>query len=340
VTWMAWRLQRSVFLLFVVMAVVLIGFVIANGLHTESLLHQWNSATCYGTRHGYITKSQVQCGTIFHQFAQSTTYDRYFAMAGGLLCGVLGLLLGVNLVASEIDRKTVRTAWTQSITRTRWLSSKIIVSLGSLLAVGLPLCFTHTWWIGAVNYGSRVAPNAFAYDGWMPLMIGVFAFALTTVIGVLLRRPGWTIAAALIAMVLVMWTMQGEVRANLVPLRTAVVGTTIVTKGDFTGAIPTHVAPKNSWIVFQGYEPLNSGNALLTRGEETRWGNEMNRCETGPISQSQVPACQHKLGLRDVQLYVANNEFWTLQLREGAIYLAGAAFLFELSLLLVRRTKA
>ena len=92
------------------------------------------------------------------------SYLSVSAMAGGLLCGVLGLLLGANLVAGEINNKTSRAAWTQSVTRTRWLASKLGVSVGSLVLFGVPLCLTYTWWIGAVQYGSRITPNAFARD--------------------------------------------------------------------------------------------------------------------------------------------------------------------------------
>jgi hypothetical protein len=337
---MAWRLQRSVFLFFVVMAVVLIGFVIVNGLHTESLLHQWNSATCYGTRHGYITKSQVQCWTILQNSAKSMIYDRYFTVAGVLLCGVLGLLLGANLVASEIDRKTARAAWTQSVTRSRWFASKIIVSLGSLLVVGAPLCLTYIWWIGAVQYGSRVAPNAFAYNGWMPLATGVFAFSVATIIGILLRRPGWTLAAALAVMVLVMWTMQNEVRTSLVPLHSTTIGMTTLSKDGVTAGKPTNMAPQNAWVVFDGFVPLRASNAIPTWGQETPRLEAVNRCPSSSTNSTAYTACLKKLGLRDVELYVADDQFWTLQFREGGIYLAGAALLFGFSFWLLRRSKA
>ncbi len=39
-------------------------------------------------------------------------------------------------------------------------------------------------------------------------------------------------------------------------------------------------------------------------------------------------------------MYVADSEYWALQLREGGLYLAGAALLLGAGLPLVRRSRA
>ncbi len=335
---MAWRLQRSIYFFFVIVTAGLIGVVIANGLHTESLLHQWNDAPCHGGN-GFNVKYQTYCPHLFGQFASSKSHDQFLAMMAIIPTTVLGLLLGANLVAGEIDHKTVRVAWTQSISRSHWLTSKGVVSISSLLILAVPLCLTYTWWIGAVQYAPRVTTTAFAYDGWMPLVTGVFAFALATLIGIILRRPGWTIAAALIVMALFMWTMQNEVRPNLVPLRTAVVQTTVIHKGNVIAMKPAHGAPQNSWIIFQGYTSLNSGTAAPTRAEEDRLSIAVDKCTTGLPNGNIYVACLHKLGIRSVELYVGDNEFWALQLREGGIYLLGSALLLGFSFFVIRCLK-
>jgi hypothetical protein len=339
---MAWRLQRSVYLFFFVVAMTLIGLVIANGLHTHSLLHQWNSVICYGTRHGYATNNVRRCGVVFQAINSSKGYDQIYNLFALLVPAILGIQLGASLVAGEFSHKTTRAAWTQSLTRTRWLASKIVVSVASMTVLGVLLGVTFTWWIGVVQYAPRVTTTEFTYDGWMPLVTGIFAFAVATVIGIVVRRPGWTIAAALAVTVVVMWTMQNEVRPNLVPLRTAVVETVILSTGDggAIGAKPIHVAPQNAWIVFQGEEPVISGNAILTQAATQHWLNVVSNCENGPVSTIQISTCERKLGLRDVQLYVADDEFWTLQLREGGVYLVGATSLFALGLWLLRRSEA
>ena len=39
-------------------------------------------------------------------------------------------------------------------------------------------------------------------------------------------------------------------------------------------------------------------------------------------------------------MYIADSEYWTLQLREGGLYLASAALLLRSNFLLVRRARA
>lgn len=39
-------------------------------------------------------------------------------------------------------------------------------------------------------------------------------------------------------------------------------------------------------------------------------------------------------------MYIADSEYWTLQLREGGLYLASATLLLGASFLLVRRARA
>ena len=51
-----------------------------------------------------------------------------------VLPGIIGILWGAPLVAQELETGTYRLAWTQSVTRTRWLAVKLGV-LGLVSAV-------------------------------------------------------------------------------------------------------------------------------------------------------------------------------------------------------------
>jgi ABC-type transport system involved in multi-copper enzyme maturation permease subunit len=53
----------------------------------------------------------------------------------GALPALLGLTLGGPLVAGEIQQRTNRLAWTQSIARTRWLIIKIAVAAVLIAAI-------------------------------------------------------------------------------------------------------------------------------------------------------------------------------------------------------------
>ncbi len=335
-TWMAWRLQRSVYLFFVAVSLLLIAYAVVNGLHIEALRHQWLGQPCHGGN-GFAAQYQTRCQTENNQYLNAIGSGIYVHWFAALPTAVLGLLLGANTVAGEIDRNTARTAWTQSITRGRWFATKIAVGLGSLVLLAIPLCVTVSWWLTASRWTPRISTNGFTYAGWMPLTTGVFAFAVTVTVGTVLRRPGWTIAVGLAVMVVLPWTMQTDVRTNLVPLRSTTLTLTTVTKQGETFGIPTGRASANAWVVFDGFVPVGAGNTLVTWGQETPWLDAVNKCPSNVTGPSGYAACLRRLGLHEVELYVADSEYWALQLREGGLYLAGAVLLLGAGLLLVRR---
>ena len=81
--------------------------------------------------------------------------------------------------------------WTQSVTRTRWLATKLIVTgLAAMAAVGV-LSLVMTWWAGsldkAINAGqeqnglfgvARIAPPLFEARGITPIAYTAFALVL------------------------------------------------------------------------------------------------------------------------------------------------------------------
>lgn len=336
--WMTWRLQRSVYLAFVAVVALLVVVAVRNGLDTRSLLHQWSGAPCRGG-FGFPAKYQVHCQSLFQKLQSSVSSDRYIALAGALPTVLLGLLLGANVVAREIDRQTSRIAWTQSISRSRWLAVKLAVSLAMVTSLGAVIGVTEDWWISASNYSPRVTPQVFSADGVMPIVLGLFALAVGTLVGILLRRPAWALAGALVILAVVVWTMQNELRSTLVPLRSATVVEKVITKGSVSSTILEGSVPKYSWVLFQGSVPLRWGNRLPTKGESTMIQNNLGLCAQSSTSASIVPECETKLGLKIVNLYVADNQFWTLQLREGGIYLVSSLLLLGTSLALLPRMR-
>lgn len=318
---------------------MIVASTITNGLHIEAARHLWLANPCKGGK-GFASKYHIVCQAQYFQYQSSLNSGQLLRWMAVLPTALLGLLLGVNLVAREMDRNYVRLAWTQSVSRTHWFISKTAVGLTSLTLFAVPLCVTESWWFSASRITPRLSTNGFTYAGWMPLAIGVFAFATATFIGTILRRPGWTIAAALAVMVVVTFSMQAEVRTNLVPLRSTTLEMTTLTKGGVSLGEPTNMAPANAWVVFSGYVPIHWGNAIPSEGQETQWRNATFRCPANFAHASAYTRCLKRLDLRDINLYVSNNEYWTLQLREGALYLSGAALLFGVSLLLVRRIRA
>jgi hypothetical protein len=129
VTWVAWRVQRLHHLAAAGLVAALAGWLLASGLHGQA---HWSQAS--------------DTGAVYVLYA---------------LPGVLGLALGAPLVAAETERGTNRVAWTQSMTRDRWLAGKLVI--GALVSCGLVALLTPLldWWIGATRSGPDIAPRHF-----------------------------------------------------------------------------------------------------------------------------------------------------------------------------------
>ena len=97
-------------------------------------------------------------------------------------------LLGSAARRPRTRDRTYRLAWTQSVTRTRWLAVKVaLVGLASIAVAGLSSLMI-TWWFSPIEKvnmngasqlgGNRFAPGAFSEHGIVPFGYAAFAFAV------------------------------------------------------------------------------------------------------------------------------------------------------------------
>ena len=103
---------------------------------------------------------------------------------------LVGLFFGAPLIARELETGTFRLAWTQSVTRRRWLAVKLGLVGIAAMAIGGLLTWMADWWaspLDAVNQ-DRFGVANFSFHGIAPIGYAAFAFALGATAGVLLRR--------------------------------------------------------------------------------------------------------------------------------------------------------
>ena len=91
---------------------------------------------------------------------------------------VIGIFWGAPLVARELETGTHRLAWNQSVTRSRWLATKLgFTVLATAVAVGI-LTLAITWWAHPIDGAtgssrgslpSRLTPISFAMRGIVPV---------------------------------------------------------------------------------------------------------------------------------------------------------------------------
>jgi len=102
--------------------------------------------------------------------------------------GLIGMFWGAPLVAREFEEGTFRLAWTQSVTRARWMAVKLaVVGLASMAAAGL-LSLVVTWWSSPLDRADLNQFATFDQRGIAPIGYAAFAFTLGVLVGALIRR--------------------------------------------------------------------------------------------------------------------------------------------------------
>jgi hypothetical protein len=334
--WVVWRQQRSIVIAFALLAVVVSTWVLITGLHEQSLWRQFLSAPCKGDVGLSATNAQY-CERLQFSVFHSGNYNEVVVGIGITFAPLFGLILGVNAVAHEIEQKTNRLAWTQSGSRARWLMNKYLVSVSSLVVILVPMCLLLSWWVGATHDGARITPKIFAISGYVEVACGIFCFVLALLVGLLLRRPGWSLAVGGVLTVAIFLSFATQVLPNLLPQSVAVVQSSEVAVGTSSGVTMSGGPPANSWprgpVAFapkteKGFPSASVMNQSMSA---------MYRCER--LKQSGTYCLEH-LGLVDVQAYIPGNQYWTLQSLEGGFYIVAAALLAALSIFAVRKAMA
>jgi ABC-2 family transporter protein len=246
--------------------------------------------------------------------------------------GLIGVFWGAPLIARELETGTVRLAWNQSVTRSRWLATKLLgVGALSVATAGL-LSLATTWSLRTIDQvapDGRITPALFGARGIVPIGYAVFAFALGVTLGLLIRRTVPAMAATLAIYVGAVVVMAQWVREHLAPVSHL----TRALDTDHIDGLMIYGDNNTMGVIGEGELP---GAWVLTNRTLTPSGLEF----TGPpdpqyCGERAPGSCLDwvgTLGLRQDLTYHPAEQFWTLQLIETGIFvglaLALAGFCF------------
>ena len=118
-----------------------------------------------------------------------------------LVPAVIGILWGAPLVAREIETGTFRLAWTQSVTRTRWMAVKLGVGALASMVVAAICSLMVTWWFSPIDRVNMNQFSVFDQRDIVPIGYAAFAFVFGVTAGVLIRRTVPAMATTLVAFV-------------------------------------------------------------------------------------------------------------------------------------------
>jgi len=286
------------------------------------------------------------CDVVFSRIVQATDQAdiiRVLLLAVPLVAGVL---LGAPLVAGELEHDTVVLAFTQGISRTRWLVTRWLTVLAPVVAAMAALAVFLNWWFWHIqtsgdvsNFGlassvaegaSRIKPGTFDSTGIVLVAYAVFAVALGAALGAILRRTFWaglvTVGAFATARLLFVYWIRSHL---LTPLYQPL------------GTMPLTSAPP-IWVVTSGYRDVAGSRVPLTAASIQHVTTLCSQASgaTGSQVYGVYEKCVAAHGIQFGTYYQPSSRFWVLQWSEAALFVAAAVALFGVTLWAVRRWRA
>ncbi|HZX02331.1 ABC transporter permease subunit [Kribbella sp.] len=275
---------------------------------------------------------------------------------------VIGAFWGAPLIARELESGTHRLVWGQSISRWRWLATKVGVSGLAAMAITGLLSLAVTWWsrpiddaIGAGQnsneYLPRLFPTTFAARGLAPVGYAAFAFAFGVAMGLAVRRTVVALAVTLTVVILVQVFTPALIRKHLMAPTDRYV---VITSTNIRGFGTTGPGPDAAVTQIE-----------VTSGDDAAWKfsdrtvdksgkvvstlpNWTVQCAPPPpagsteqpVGQPGEEACFKRLadeGYRQHIQYFGSGTFWALQWREFGFFLVLALLLTGFSFWRIRR---
>jgi hypothetical protein len=298
-TWLGWRQQRTEALIAAGILALLAALLIPTGLQMASAYDHDGLSRCLDVR---TQNCNIAIDSFTRRFASSGALLAWF----NLIPGLIGVLLAAPFVI-ELENGTYRLVWTQSVTRRRWLATKLGVAVGGALLAALAMTVLLTWWRTPLDHlHGRMETSVFDFEGTVGFAYVLFALGLTLAIGVLWRRTALAVIAGFVGYTVVRIFVQNWLRQRY---QTPLSGTWPLTQGPRPNL-------HNAWVLSAepsdrfGHAFPNSFNALNSC---VRKVND----HMGAIN----PNCLPKQGLAYLHaVYQPASRFWLFQGIETALF--------------------
>ncbi|MER7015357.1 ABC transporter permease [Saccharopolyspora sp. NPDC000359] len=183
-TWVAWRQHRLGVAVFTVAFLAVAGvYLFADALGTTA-------HAVFGTPDGFT-------GTFW--LAERLDVVR-------LLSLLVGVFVGAPLVAREVEQRTYRYAWTQGVSRRRWLSTKVLLLGAVVLLLSTAYTAVHMWWFAPVA-GQQGWFTIYNQAGVVFPAYCLFSFVLGVAAGAVVRQTVVAMVITLVGGVVAMFGM-------------------------------------------------------------------------------------------------------------------------------------
>jgi len=328
-TWVVWRQYRVTAAIAAALLAALAILLLITGLQVSNDYHNALKA---------CTASNT-CGNLANTLNLGGNPGNAFASLSIGIPAILGLFWGAPMVARELETGTNQFAWTQSVTRWRWLAAKTGWLLLAGAVFGGAVAALVTWWSrpeNALNL-DRFNVNVFDVQGIVPVGYAVFAVALGIAAGTLVRRMLPALAITLGVFVAVRLVIASYLRPHYMTALalTQRVGGTLTPKGAYWGlgsgitTVSGAAIPQSS-----GGPMIGLGNVVIPIPAACRG------LVGGGLGIQPALSCIGAHGYREYTTYQPASRYWPFQFIETGIFLALAAALVAVTFVALRRRDA
>jgi hypothetical protein len=232
-----------------------------------------------------------------------------------------GVFVGAPLIARELEFGTYRFAWTQAVSRRRWLLSKTaLLAAGTIVAAGAASLLVMWWRSPFDTLEGRISPSGFDIEGVVVPAYAIFALTLGVLAGLVFRRTVAAMTVTLVGFGATRLLVSDFLRPHfLTPLHRVVAATA-------ASGMP------GDWVLSNTL--VNAGGRRVTAASE---GLAVLHAQQAGIDPHTYIVT---LGWKRVVSYQPAGRFWTLQLLEAGLFTALAVVLVLVAVRLVRRTPA
>jgi hypothetical protein len=324
-TWVTWRQYRYQAALAAALLAVLAVVLLMTGLHAALV---WHSALAGCARNG-------SCASLAgSNLSLSNTTVATLVVATSAVPLLPGLFWGAPAVAQELETGTNQFAWTQSISRRRWLAAKTGWLLLAAAVIAGVVSAVVTWWSGPGNALTADAfqVNRFDVTDIVPVGYAIFAMALGICAGALLRRTLPALAVTLagfaaLRLLTALWLRLHYMTPVTVYYK--LTAATFTPAGSFLGI-------SQGWVGRNGRPPVAGPGNYGFDGEPVPAVCQKFMAGANP---NPLP-CLAAHGYRGYVTYQPASRFWAFQGIETGIYVLLAAALLGVTFWVLKRRDA
>lgn len=261
--WVTWRQHRMAHAGAVILLVACAVPLCISGLRLQSAHDALIRAGCL--RPSTNPGMESRCGALWNHYNVGyvfTSNINTVAVALAVLPVLVGVFVGAPLLAREFEAGTAQFAWTQAVSRGRWMAAKLGWIGAVLAALSVAFGLLVNWWLllaDGADFMSRWQQEQFGltaitFTGWMLLM-----FAAGVLAGALIGRTVTAMAATAATGAILLWLNMGKLTGMLTSVSPLHARTTLVPgglpgvfyAGSGSGAIggSTLATPRGSWVL-------------------------------------------------------------------------------------------